>query len=158
MTLSRWFRDYVYIPLGGNRRGPETTYRNLFVVFFLCGLWHGAGYTFVVWGLYHGVWLAAERLYLTHRGPLPTGPLACFRTFLIVAIGWVFFRATNLEQSFHFLSAMFGLSSATTIFYDLPSVIGARDAFLMLCGLGFAVYPFEWFSMRLDGSKLLVTG
>ena len=60
MTLSRWFRIILYIPLGGNRRGPEITYRNLFVVFFLCELWHGAGYTFVFWGLYHGFWLAAN--------------------------------------------------------------------------------------------------
>jgi alginate O-acetyltransferase complex protein AlgI len=67
MTLSRWFRDYVYIPLGGNREGPWRTYRNLMIVFALCGLWHGAASTFLVWGVYHGVLLIAERLYSAAR-------------------------------------------------------------------------------------------
>jgi alginate O-acetyltransferase complex protein AlgI len=154
MTLSRWFRDYVYIPLGGNRRGPEITYRNLFVVFFLCGLWHGAGYTFVFWGLYHGFWLAAERMYEVYVAPLPRGPIAWARTFLIVTVGWVFFRSSSMEQALHFLSTMFGLSSGTAIYYDLAWFLAPRSVFFMLCGLAFALYPFERFSMRLDGSVL----
>ena len=64
MTLSRWFRDYVYIPLGGNRGAPIATYRNLLIVFVLCGLWHGAAWTFILWGLYHGTLLVIERLGL----------------------------------------------------------------------------------------------
>src|SRR6185437_3614452 len=71
MTLSRWFRDYVYIPLGGNRRGPARTYVNLWIVFALCGLWHGAGLNFLVWGLYHGFLLVAERLADRHLGYRP---------------------------------------------------------------------------------------
>ncbi len=62
MSLSRWFRDYVYVPLGGNRQSTGRTYVNLVTVFFLCGLWHGANWTFVIWGLYHGVFLVLERL------------------------------------------------------------------------------------------------
>ena len=154
MTLSRWFRDYVYIPLGGNRLGPEITYRNLFIVFLLCGLWHGAGFTFVFWGLYHGFWLATERMYVTYVGPLPDGLLAWARTFLIVVVGWVFFRATSMEHAFHILSTMFGFSSATVVYYDLSSFLVPRNALFIVCGLGFATYPFEWFSMRLDGSRL----
>jgi alginate O-acetyltransferase complex protein AlgI len=87
MTLSRWFRDYVYVPLGGNRHGPWRTYRNLVIVFFLCGLWHGAAFTFVVWGLYHGVLLIIERLYMARFGELPRGPLAWATTLLLVMIG-----------------------------------------------------------------------
>jgi alginate O-acetyltransferase complex protein AlgI len=151
MTLSRWFRDYVYIPLGGNRLGPETTYRNLFVVFFLCGLWHGAGYTFVFWGLYHGFWLAAERMYMTHVGPLRGGALAAFRTFVIVLVGWVFFRASSMAQAFDMLQAMTGLSSTTAVYYDLASFAVPRNLFFLACGLLFALFPFETFSMRLDG-------
>jgi alginate O-acetyltransferase complex protein AlgI len=154
MTLSRWFRDYLYIPLGGNRLGPEITYRNLFVVFFLCGLWHGAGYTFVFWGLYHGFWLAAERMYVTHVGPLPSGAMAWVRTFLIVIIGWVFFRSNSIEQAFHFLSTMTGLSSGMVVYYDLAWFLAPRNVFFILCGLSFALFPFERFSMRLDGSAL----
>jgi alginate O-acetyltransferase complex protein AlgI len=157
MTLSRWFRDYVYIPLGGNRLGPGTTYRNLFIVFFLCGLWHGAGYTFVFWGLYHGFWLAAERMYVTHVGPLPKGPLAWARTLLIVMVGWVFFRANSMEQAFHFLSTMSGFSSATVVYYDLATFLIPRNIFFIVWGLFFAFYPFERFSMRLDGAPWLMT-
>jgi len=154
MTLSRWFRDYLYIPLGGNRLGPEITYRNLFVVFFLCGLWHGAGYTFVFWGLYHGFWLTAERMYVTRVGPLPSGPVAWARTFLVVMIGWVFFRSNNMEQAFHFLSTMSGFSSGTVVYYDLAWFLAPRNVLVIVCGLSFALYPFERFSMRLDGSVL----
>ena len=153
MTLSRWFRDYVYIPLGGNRLGPETTYRNLFVVFFLCGLWHGAGWTFVIWGLYHGFWLAAERMYVTHVGPLRGGLLAWARTFLIVIVGWVFFRANSLDQAVGMLKVMAGFSSPTVVFYDLQTFAVPHNVFFALCGLAFALLPFEGFSMRLDGTN-----
>lgn len=156
MTLSRWFRDYLYIPLGGSRQGSGITYRNLFVVFFLCGLWHGAGYTFVLWGLYHGFWLVAERMYAIYVRPLRIGPLAWVRTFLIVTIGWVFFRATSIEQALHFLTTMSGLSSATIVYYDLPTFLVPRNVFILLCCFGFAVYPLERVSMRLDGSKPMV--
>ncbi|HYX03627.1 MAG TPA: MBOAT family protein [Reyranella sp.] len=156
MTLSRWFRDYVYIPLGGNRLGPARTYCNLVIVFFLCGLWHGAGWTFVVWGLYHGFWLAAERMYVTHVGPLPGGWLAWARTFLIVVVGWVFFRASSLEQAVGFLQVMAGLSSPTVVFYELQVFASPHNVFFALCGLGFALLPFERFSMRLEGDRRAV--
>lgn len=64
ISLSRWFRDYLYIPLGGNRVSPARTYTNLVTVFFLCGLWHGAAWTFVAWGVFHGAFLVAERAFL----------------------------------------------------------------------------------------------
>src|SRR6185503_489514 len=67
ISLSRWFRDYLYVPLGGNRRGRTRTYVNLVVVFFLCGVWHGAAWTFVVWGLFHGLFLVVERAGLGDR-------------------------------------------------------------------------------------------
>jgi alginate O-acetyltransferase complex protein AlgI len=98
MTLSRWFRDYVYIPLGGNRHGKMRTFANLWIVFFLCGLWHGAGWTFIVWGLYHGLLLILERLADTHLRWRPTGILGIIASFTLITIGWVFFRAPSLES------------------------------------------------------------
>jgi alginate O-acetyltransferase complex protein AlgI len=158
MTLSRWFRDYVYIPLGGNREGGFATYRNLIIVFFLCGLWHGAAYTFVIWGLYHGAWLVVERLYRNHIGPLPAGPLAWLGTFLLLTIGWVFFRAANLGQAGHFLATMFGLAHATIVYYDLYHFLTYRTATFVICGLAFALIPFEWFSWRMDGTRVVFAG
>ncbi len=98
MSLSRWFRDYVYIPLGGNRHGPWKTYRNLLTVFVLCGLWHGADWTFLVWGLYHGVLLVAERVLRFRPGRLVT--------LLLVVFGWVVFRAESMPAAWRMLGAM----------------------------------------------------
>ena len=108
MTLSRWFRDFLYIPLGGNQKGPVRTYGNLFLVFLLCGLWHGASWTFAVWGLYHGVLLVIERLLKDHGGYEPSGLAGTVYTFSMVTIGWVFFRSDDIGFGFHYLGLLFG--------------------------------------------------
>ena len=99
MTLSRWFRDYLYIPLGGSRAGTARTYRNLLIVFLLCGLWHGAAWTFLLWGLWHGAFLVAERL--ARRSGFPKLPrvIGVAYTVLFVALGWVLFRADGLDAA-----------------------------------------------------------
>ncbi|MEV7010281.1 MBOAT family protein [Streptosporangium sp. NPDC051022] len=109
MSLSRWFRDYVYIPLGGNRGGTLNTYRNLLIIFVLCGFWHGANWTFLVWGLYHGGLLVAERLLGWDRPPagVPATVLRRAATFLLVVVGWVFFRAETMTEALGVLQAMF---------------------------------------------------
>jgi len=101
MTLSRWLRDYLYIPLGGSRHGPARTYLALILTMLLGGLWHGAGFTFLVWGLWHGVGLAVHRWWQRDRSnplPVPT-PLAWLMTFVFVLIGWVFFRAESMPAA-----------------------------------------------------------
>jgi alginate O-acetyltransferase complex protein AlgI len=113
ISLSTWFRDYLYIPLGGNQRGPIRTYLNLLIVFFLCGLWHGASWTFVVWGLYHGVFLIIER---TRVGRVLDGlwaPLRHAYVLLAVLGGWVLFRAATLAYAGAFLAVLCGAGSAT---------------------------------------------
>jgi alginate O-acetyltransferase complex protein AlgI len=106
MSLSSWFRDYVYIPLGGNRHGQLQTVRNLLIVFFLTGLWHGAAWRFIVWGLYHGAFLMLERFglgRLLERAPRPARHLYAV---LVVMVGWVFFRADSLRQALNYLGEM----------------------------------------------------
>ena len=126
ISLSSWFRDYLYKPLGGNRVSPGRTYVNLVTVFFLCGLWHGASWNFVVWGLWHGLFLVLERL--AHKVPvrrLPgAGPLAWpiwphAYTLAVVMIGWVFFRAANLTYAAGFLGALFGARPLQTTPYTV---------------------------------------
>jgi alginate O-acetyltransferase complex protein AlgI len=109
MTLSQWFRDYVYIPLGGNRGSRSKTYLNLLIVFLLCGIWHGAGWTFVVWGLLHGAFLMFERGGFAQT--LRRMPLALCRayTMLVVMLGWVLFRSGTFHQALHHVRAMAGL-------------------------------------------------
>lgn len=101
MTLSRFLRDYLYIPLGGNRHGPARRYANLMTTMLLGGLWHGAGITFVLWGALHGLYLCINNGWLTLRNrlgwrPLPKG-LAITLTFLAVVFAWVPFRSGNFE-------------------------------------------------------------
>jgi alginate O-acetyltransferase complex protein AlgI len=114
ISLSSWFRDYLYVPLGGNRVSPARQYRNLLTVFFLCGLWHGASWTFVVWGLFHGAFLIGERLTGTARAPAGGWrPLRHLYVVVVVLVSWVFFRASDLSEALGILRALVGLSSAT---------------------------------------------
>lgn len=104
MSLSAWFRDYVYIPLGGNRAGRWKTIRNLFLVFLMTGIWHGANWTFLVWGLWHGILLIVEKTgFPTH---LPGWMMRSW-TLLAVLVGWVFFRSNNLTEAAGYLRCMF---------------------------------------------------
>ncbi|HEV7977465.1 MBOAT family protein [Amycolatopsis sp.] len=108
MSLSRWFRDYVYIPLGGNRGGASKTYRNLCIVFVLTGFWHGAQWTFLIWGMYHGALLIIERAFGYDVTPATTGARVARRalTLLLVVIGWVFFRSPDLEHALGMIGHM----------------------------------------------------
>jgi alginate O-acetyltransferase complex protein AlgI len=112
ISLSSWFRDYLYVPLGGNRISSVRTYVNLVIVFFLCGLWHGASWSFVVWGLFHGTFLVLERAGLADWIHRISSPLRHAYLMLVVMVGWVFFRADTLPQATSFLSAMAGFGAA----------------------------------------------
>ncbi|MFZ0133944.1 MAG: MBOAT family O-acyltransferase [Desulfobacterales bacterium] len=115
ISLSRWFRDYLYIPLGGNRGGPLRTYVNLLVVFFLCGLWHGASWNFIIWGLLHGLFLVIERLGFDKALNRSWPPLRNVYVMTVVCSGWVFFRTDSLSAALHYLGAMAGLNPAVPI-------------------------------------------
>jgi alginate O-acetyltransferase complex protein AlgI len=119
MSLSTWFRDYLYLPLGGNRVSRARTYLNLVIVFFLCGLWHGASWTFVIWGLYHGTFLVVERLGLADRVRLLWRPLRHLYLMIAVMVGWVIFRADTLAGAWAFLQAMAGLGQALPTVYSV---------------------------------------
>jgi alginate O-acetyltransferase complex protein AlgI len=116
MSLSRFLRDYLYIPLGGNRRGPVRRHVNLLLTMFLGGIWHGAGYGFAVWGLLHGLYLIVNHAWRALRRSVPMRPTALERlaggllTFLAVVVAWVFFRATTLSSALHMLVAMAGFT------------------------------------------------
>lgn len=107
ITLGRWMRDYLYIPLGGNRVRPSRLYVNLWTVFILSGFWHGAAWTFIAWGAYHGCWLVLDRLFLL-RLSRRLGQLSMVPTFLITVVGWVLFRAESLAGAWAYLGAMWG--------------------------------------------------
>jgi D-alanyl-lipoteichoic acid acyltransferase DltB (MBOAT superfamily) len=119
ISLSSWFRDYLYIPLGGSKQGKIKSIRNIFIIFLVSGFWHGANWTFIVWGVYHSILFLPSFLFNTNRNYtssiigensfLPTIKefLQVGITFLLVSIGWVFFRSENINYSFKFLNQMF---------------------------------------------------
>lgn len=108
ISLLSWFRDYLYIPLGGNQRGVTRSYFNLVAVFLLCGLWHGANWTFIIWGVYHGVFLVLERILgkRTVYFFLPR-PLQIGATFALITVGWVLFRSPDITYAWRLLEIMF---------------------------------------------------
>jgi D-alanyl-lipoteichoic acid acyltransferase DltB (MBOAT superfamily) len=118
VTLSRFLRDYLYIPLGGSRGASWLRYRNLMLTMLLGGLWHGAGWTFVVWGAIHGALLCANHLYRAWRGPAPAGSrfgagVARVFTFAAVTLAWVPFRADSLATAAQVWAAMAGAAAGT---------------------------------------------
>jgi alginate O-acetyltransferase complex protein AlgI len=145
MTLSAWFRDYVYIPLGGNRHGELATLRNLWIVFFLTGAWHGASWNFIVWGLWHGLFLALERLGPVARALEAMPRVVCNAyTLAIVLIGWVFFRSPDLSYAIELLRRMFGLGSvfaAPIAAFDLVTTRSLVTTALVAC-LAFPLWPW----------------
>ncbi len=140
ISLSSWFRDYVYIPLGGNRKGKFRTYCNLLTVFFLTGLWHGASWNFVIWGLFHGIFQLLE------RGPvgrfLKKMP-AWFRhayTLLVVMIGWVFFRADTFSGALIYLRNLAGIDGDAAVSLEMVKVLTPQYWFFLIISL-LAAFP-----------------
>lgn len=135
ISLSSWFREYVYIPLGGSREGTFKTCRNLFIVFLLTGIWHGANLTFWVWGLMYAVLLIAERLFLgkfleKHKG------FGWFYTMFFVMIGWIYFRSDNLNQARLFISRLFmkGTGDYTVLSYLSMKTLVVLILAILFCG------------------------
>ena len=160
MSLSRWLRDYLYIPLGGNRRGTVRTYVNLAVVMLLGGLWHGAAWNFVIWGGFHGLLLAAER---ARGGEAATAgwprPVRVAATFLLVLISWVFFRAADLSSALSLLASMIGLQATRPEAALLGGLIH-QPYYLLSFGVAALVVwtaPQTWnWTRRLSVPRLLV--
>lgn len=143
MSLSEWLKCYLYIPLGGNRLGRRRTYLNLLLTMTLGGLWHGANWTFVIWGCWHGTWLALEKYWReTHTRPLLPRAVATWWTMVLVMIGWVFFRASDVAAAVKMLTAMFGLSdwamSPALAWQVAPERVG-----MLVVGIGL-VWALPW--------------
>ncbi len=131
ITLSRFLRDYVYIPLGGSRKGDLITYRNLFLTFLIGGIWHGAGWTFVLWGALHGIGMVVHRIWQKVGFKLHKF-IAWFITFNFVNVTWVFFRAKDFDDAIKVLKGMFGLNGVV-----LPFSLAEKFSFLADYGVEF---------------------
>ena len=142
ISLSTWFREYVYIPLGGNRKGSVRTYINLFIVFLLTGFWHGASLTFVLWGIYHGFFMIIERLgfgKILEKNPLKF--LNLIYAWIVVVCGWALFRIDGLKNGIAFLKAMFVYQKGE---YNIKACLNAEVALVLLLGLLFCGFLQNW--------------
>ncbi len=151
ISLSTWFRDYLYLPLGGNRCGQWRNYLNLVLVFFLCGLWHGARWTFAVWGLYHGLFLVLERTRF--GGWVERLPRAMRHGYalLVVVGGWVLFRAESFGQAMTFLANMAGVSSGGQAGQEVARYWNHELAWVLVLGTIFALPTWPWLQRGAAG-------
>jgi alginate O-acetyltransferase complex protein AlgI len=149
ITLSAWFRDYVYIPLGGNRFGPWKTVRNLWLVFFLTGAWHGASWNFIIWGLWHGMFLSLERIpalaLLLARMPriIRTGYV-----LVVVLIGWVFFRAPTLDHALAYLACMIAPGPQTNLLLGAFDLVTWRSLAVIVVAFALSLPLWPWLRER----------
>ncbi len=151
ISLSTWFRDYLYLPLGGNRISEARTYLNLMVVFFLCGLWHGASWTFVAWGLYHGCFLVLERTrFAVMQEKLPRLLRHLYAIFAVM-MGWVIFRTDSFTEGGNYFAALFGLGHAPAA-QPLPRYLTNPVIWALLTGIAFSVPLWNW--IKTTGAKL----
>jgi len=160
LSLSRWLKDYVYIPLGGNRKGEKRTYFNVLAVFVISGLWHGTGFQYLVWGMYHGLWVVIERLIAKTQLRIPSYILRPF-TFVVIMIGWVFFRAPSLTYALHYLLALVSFHRSLTLPYTVKVALDTSKIVVMIAGL-FITFVGEPLTLklpkRLNIAKLVVRG
>lgn len=129
ISLSQWFRDYLYIPLGGNRVDKNTYIRNIFIVWFCTGLWHGANWTFILWGLYYGCLLLLEKFFLREKLEKLPKAISHIYTLLVVLIGWVFFMSPNITTAFSTLGKM--ISIGTTTFANNQVMFMLKSYFIL---------------------------
>jgi alginate O-acetyltransferase complex protein AlgI len=151
ITLSQWFRDYLYIPLGGNRGGNLRTCLNMAVVCVLCGLWHGANWTFLIWGGYHAVFLILERV--SGARAIPAEKYRAVRrtiTLLIVIVGWVIFRSEDIARAMGFFATMFTASDLRPS-YELMRALNYRNVLFLITALTVFFLPGNF-----SGIKMLI--
>ncbi len=149
MTLSRWFRDYVYIPLGGNRVPMARVYLNLVAVFILTGFWHGASWTYLVWGLFHGAFMIMERIGLLRLLERLPRWLQHAYLMLVIIVSWVFFRAETISQATDYIGAMFLMGQADRIQYALASYLNPYILIVFGVGVLLAINPKKVWRYRI---------
>lgn len=161
ISLGTWFRDYVYIPLGGSRVGKVKLFRNLFVVWLLTGIWHGANWTFIVWGIYFGLLLMLEKFTGLDKWLTKSKVIGHVYTLLIVLISWVFFRADSLGSAISYLKYMFGIgdmpvsSPLTTLYFKENLSIFIIG---ILAALPFSTWMKRWYAMKSEKVQKAMKG
>lgn len=154
ISLGSWFRDYLYIPLGGNRKGELFTYRNLLIVWLATGIWHGASWNFIVWGLYYGFFIMLERAFLGKVLVKLNVVVQHMYALIIVVIGWVFFRADSLDHALEYLQTMFYINEVNLWGADASLYITENNILLVTAIIAATpVFKYVTSKLRLLSSK-----
>ncbi len=153
MTLGKWMKDYLYIPLGGNKVSKNRMYLNLILVFLISGFWHGAAWTFIFWGVYHGVFLILDRIFLIKLMSKTGKGTRIILTFFLVMIGWVFFRAANMSQAFFILSKMFSTDFRASNYMLDMKFWGIMGAAFFFAWWGFTGHIEKWQNVLFAKNK-----
>jgi alginate O-acetyltransferase complex protein AlgI len=161
ISMTSWFREYLYFPLGGNRKGTVRTYINQWIVFLVSGFWHGASWNFVFWGAYHGSLLCAERAFFLKRTQHINRLIRVVLTFFLVMIGWVFFRADSIGMGFAYIGSMFNFSNynvhvnpAFILVVDLRTWLTLVLAAL-ICFVPLLKKPYQWLKTQIAAHTVL---
>jgi alginate O-acetyltransferase complex protein AlgI len=157
ISLSSWFRDYLYIPIGGSRGKLSRTYINLLIVFFVTGLWHGASWNFVLWGMFHGIFLISEKLFLEKILVRTSKIISHVYTLLVVITAWVFFRVENFESAIIYIKRMYlfvGNSQASQSHLDF--ILNPENIIISILGLFFVTPLSRKISSRVHQSSMLL--
>lgn len=161
ISLSSWFRDYLYIPLGGSRVSTPKIYRNLLIVFLCTGLWHGASWSFMFWGVWHGLFLILERIGLGKFLEKTPTAIQHLYTLLVVTIGWVFFRVEHFGDAIRFIKKMFFLDTdSSMVVYTLDGFISVNQVIILMLGILFSAPIFkigrEKLQLLADRSNIVI--
>lgn len=153
ISLSTWFRDYVYIPLGGSKNGNSRTYFNLLVVFLLTGFWHGASWSFVFWGMFHGTFLLVEKLGFDKIVSRIPSFFSWMYTMLIVLIGWVFFRIVEFSTAWNYVLELFSFDTSGKSFYKY---LNSELSFFLVLGILFSVFSWSFLKRYIKPESMLI--
>ncbi|MFQ9310997.1 MAG: MBOAT family O-acyltransferase [Paraclostridium sordellii] len=138
ISLGSWFKDYIYIPLGGSKKGKLRNYINLFIVWFLTGFWHGASWTFIAWGLYFGILIAIEKAFLGKILDKIYPPISHLYLVLVVMIGWIFFRSNSFTYAFNYIKLLFGLDN--NLLYNNLTIMYLNDyGYILILSVIFSI-------------------
>ncbi|MCR4965007.1 MAG: MBOAT family protein [Bacteroidales bacterium] len=143
MTLGAWLKDYLYIPLGGNRVSPARKYLNLGIVFLVCGIWHGAGWNFLIWGIWHGIFIISDKLFLNRCLDKVPRIFRVLLTFVVVTVGWIFFRNDLLGDAIFYIGKLFD-------FHHVAANVAPEFIVVLIIALFFSFFTMTKFGRKVE--------
>lgn len=154
ISLSNWFKDYIYIPLGGGRNGIFQTCRNIAVVFLVTGIWHGSNWTFIIWGILHGIFVILERIFKDKVNKVPIWVKRIY-TLSIVSIGWIIFRSETIQYAIGYLKVMLGFVKSNNAYYTIKYFINIKFILILVIAIIFASPIIKEFILKLKRNEFI---